>query len=73
MTQTNKQTGILRGRKKKKLPLKQRTNTDRQPKIVHVKQNKQSLCGEIPAGLLPPPQLATVGPPESGSPGLPKT
>lgn len=36
-------------------------------------KNKQSLCGEIPAGLLPAPQLVTVGSPESGSPGLPKT
>lgn len=27
-----------------------------------MKQNKQSLCGKIPAGLLPPPQLVTADP-----------
>lgn len=31
-------------------------------KIVHVRQNKQSLCGKIPAGLPPPPQLVTADP-----------
>lgn len=41
---------------------KEERNKDRQTKIVHVKQNKLSLCGKIPAGLLPPTQLVTVDP-----------
>lgn len=49
---------------------KEERNKDRPTKIVHVKQNKHSLCGKIPAGLLPPPpQLVTADPPESFSPG----
>lgn len=39
-----------------------KTIKDRLIKIVHVKQNKQSLCGKIPAGLLPPLQLVTADP-----------
>lgn len=39
-----------------------KTVKDRLIKIVQVKQNKQSLCGKIPAGLLPPLQLVTADP-----------
>lgn len=51
-----KKAGIIAEKEKKG------TNKDRQTKIVHVKQNKHSLCGKIPAGLLPPPQLVAVDP-----------
>lgn len=62
---TNKQTGILSEKKaafKTEKKIKEERNKDRQTKIVHVKQNKHSLCGKIPAGLLPLPQLVTVDP-----------